>query len=397
MKRTYTAEINELCRFWDETYPVSLPGGAVYYGDRKLQVGWASTALQKFTERIKISIKGGPATRNSAPEILRAIANAVKFGNSALIIDRATGLVRVSPVKTSWSEVDSWGNSTYVEELPGGALIVGHESELWLQPADSDSEPVELDAFFVSIFFRADDEHPFGQSRLTPASRSLIRSKSTNRMRREITADQGSYPQVFINGLWEDADPGIGEAAARVIGGTNRLAGLPKDPDTDAKLDIEQLTQVSPGPLLSHDSALARDFASIQNISPAEVGEPTAMTKEAIDALKESLLLEVEAFEVQIRREVEAFLLELAAVWDESDPDFFFMDPAVVTRAAAMDAATKASSVWPGYKYSEAAAREARLGEAVISELFDEGEVVVTDAQELLLTAGANSELLLGE
>ena len=399
MKTTsYKSEVTDISRFLDETYPVTLPGKVRFYGDKKLQVGWASIAFQKFTERVNVLIKGGKVTRGSQPEIKRAIAQAVRYGNAALIIDRSTGLVRVSPAKTSYSTVDSWGQATYVEELAGGDLIVGIDGELWLQPIKADSEPIYLDAFYTSIFYKSDNEHPFGQSRLTPASRTLIRAKSRNLMRREITADQGSYPQVILNGLWEDADASLGASVAQVIGGTHRIAGVPKDPDTDEKLDIEQLTQVSPDPLLAHDSSLARDFCSIQNFSPAELGEPSALTAEAIASLKESLILEVQDFEIQISRELENFLVELATVWGEPAPEIAFGDPEVITKAAAMDAATKASSIWPQFKYSREAAREAGLGDAVLSELFDEdGEAVIPDEEELLSAAGGNSGTVLSD
>lgn len=395
---SYKAEVNELSKFWDETYPVALPGKVKFYGDKKLQVGWASTAMQKFSERVTLIIAGGKVTRNSEPEIKRAVAQAIRYGNAALIIDRQSGLVRVSPAKTSYSTVDSWGQSTYVEEVGGGDLIVGIDGELWLQPVQVGAEPVYLDAFYTSIFYKADNEHPYGQSRLSPASRTLIRAKSRNLMRREITADQGSYPQVIINGLWEDADASLGASVASVVGGTHRIAGLPKDPDTDEKLDIEQLTQVSPDPLLAHDSRLARDFCSIQNFSPAELGEASEMTAEAISSLKESLILEVEDFEVQISRELENFLVELATVWGEPAPELAFGDPAVITKAAAMDAATKAASIWPQFKYSREAAREAGLGAAVLAELFDEdGEAVIPNEEELLSAAGSDGDVVLSD
>lgn len=384
-RRNFVKEMSDLRK---EKISVKIYGNPKYYKGRHYPTAWGRIAIDKFSERVLLVVSGGKNTRRAIPEVRRAISETLWFGNSTLIIDYSTGACRVSDPSTSWASTDAWGNTFYYQDLPNTVdQIVGYGGQLYYRTNEVEGVEDELlDAGFVSFFWKADSDNPCGQSRITPADFALIQEKSYNLARRAVWADQAALPKPVINGLWEDADPEIGKHVANLVAGTNTVAGLPKDPDTGELLKIEEIPGAPGAPLLQHDGQLARDFAASKNITPYELGENTAQppTAEAMSSAKESLILEVKQWEEELQRDIEAFFEAIALLWDEEEPKVSFENPAQISESTRMAAAVQAQSIWPQYRYSEAAAREAGLSDAVVKEIFDVDLEVADASPELL-------------
>lgn len=384
-RKSFVREMSDLRK---EKITVKIFGNPKYYKGRHYPTSWARIAMDKFSERVMLVVSGGKNTKRAIPEARRAFSETLWFGNSTLIVSLNTGLVKVSDPKTSWATTDEWGNVYYYEDLPGTQdQIVGYGGQLYYRYFDGSFEDEPLNAGFVSFFWKADSDNPEGQSRITPADFALIQEKSYNLARRSVWADQAAMPKPVIQGIWEDADPNIGSTVADLVSGTNTVAGLPANPDTGEHLKIDQIPGAPGEPLLQHDGQLARDFAASKNITPYELGNNTAQppTAEAMASAKESLILEVKAWEEEIQRDLEVFFEAIALYWDEEEPKVSFENPAQISESTRMAAAVQAVSIWPQARYSESFAREAGLSDSVVQEIFDVELEVVEDAPLELL------------
>ena len=62
-------------------------GNPKFYRGRRYPVAWGRITIDKFSERVLPVVAGGPSTKNTIPEVRRAITNALWFGNSSLIVE----------------------------------------------------------------------------------------------------------------------------------------------------------------------------------------------------------------------------------------------------------------------------------------------------------------------
>jgi hypothetical protein len=364
-------EVRELRQLLDEDYKVALPGNFTRSSSRRNQVAWARIGVEKFCYRIIPQLRGaGPKTKAALPLISEAIYDAVAFGNSTLVVAN-DGSYRVSTPETGVAEVDAFGSVAFEENFAKNESTFGNEGSLYFSDNNWKSAPV---GSFFSIFYRANFKHKYGQSRVTPAIRAMIKAESRTNMRMEEVEDNQSFPLRVINGLWENFDPQVMDAARSLVTGANQIIGLPKNPDSDQYLELEEFKGAEFDGFLKIKDQRARACAAAFNIDPIELGVTTTnpSSAEALYASKEDLVLEVAAFENRIHSTAQAFLSRVAELNGESEPVLYWAEPATPSKASQADAFVKLASVIPQLATSHAALAWAGLPGDLAVELAEE-------------------------
>lgn len=137
----------------------------------------------------------------------------------------------------------------------------------------------------VPIIFRPDAKRPFGRSRITRSCMSLVGSALRTIKRSEIAAEFFSFPQKYVTGLSEDAEPMDKWKATMAA-----MLAFTKDDEGDHPV-IGQFAQQSMTPHLEQLKMFAALFAGETGLTLDDLGFATAnpSSSEAIKAAHENL------------------------------------------------------------------------------------------------------------
>jgi hypothetical protein len=381
----WVSYVQDIQTYLDESYDVSLPGAAIPVSvSLKHQLAWGRIAIDKYAARVRPVIRGGSTTKKMIPLIKQCVSDALRYGNSTLIVT-ADGGVRVSNPLTSYARQNSYGKTFYHELVNDTVAMVvteGEFSEFFVQ-GQAGSLPVDGIQTF-SVFYNQDNLHGTGQSRITPAMRHSIRSASRTSLRREISSEFYAMPARVLNGVFsgimgEELDGKLDELAM----GLQKMLAIPVNEATGEKVSIEEF---SAGDMSAYNrifEQMARDVAAAANIDPTELGVGTSQSPsaESIYAAKEDLVLDILSWEEAIHETVLAFLYTAAEMFGEPDPSLTWRDPATPSRGVSADAFIKLAAVLPGLRYSPSALAQADLSEETIQELLS-GPTPITLPEE---------------
>jgi hypothetical protein len=393
LRSKWHAEVQEIRTFLEETYSVSLPGKKVSGVSGKMQVAWGRTGVEKFCYRMVPQIHGGgPRSKSMEAAIRQMCSDAVTYGNSTAVVT-SNGKVRITSPGTSFAHKDIWGNVTLEEKFEDGTEILGYNGELSvLHPKtihDGWGTPEvwePLDGFSFTIFYNHSANFPSGRSRLTPAIRNTILAASRNKLRIEESADNLTFPQRILNGIWEDLDTASEESIAKLATGRDKIIGLPLGPNGE-KISVDEFTAASIAELFRAGDQLAREVSSAFNIDPGEMGIVSAVPSSA-DALymsKEDIVLEVTAFENSITEVLQNLLKAVAIVTNEEVATLRWANPATPSGASQADQFVKLSAVIPGYALSRVGLTKAGLTPEEIDEFLGETKVALPEKAALPL------------
>lgn len=374
----WLSSVQDIRSFLDEDYSVPLSGGG--YAQRNLSPGssqlpWGRIGIDKWSDRVipllNVS-KGELSTQwQSVVSIIKqACRDAISFGNSTIVVD-SDGELRVSTPETAVATKTPF-STTFVEAFGTVKTMAGDDGVLLIS-RDND-EYVDSGAMAFSIFYGADGAHPHGTSRLTPAIRSCIRAASRNKIRAEIAANFYAFPQRVINGAWEGMDRSVGLEQAKLLAGAATVQVIPKDPETNEKLDVTQLPASSFEPFIAMQKQLATEVATGFGISYDELGVTTTspQSADAIYAMKEGLSLAITSWEQQITDVIQAMVVRVAELWECEAPVLTWQEPALPSKASAADAAIKMVSAFPALKDSLAVLSWAGLPASVLEAVSKE-------------------------
>jgi len=374
----WLSNVSDVRSFLDEDYSVPLSGGG--YAQRNLtpgqaQLPWGRIGIEKWCDRVipllNTTVEPSSQWQSVITAIKQACKDAISFGNSTIIVD-SDGELRVSTPETSVATKTPF-TTTFVEDF-GDVKTAAADDGVLMIARDGD-DYVDSGAMAFSIFHDADGAHPHGSSRLTPAIRSCIRAASRNKIRAEIAANYYAFPQRIINGAWEGMDRSVGLEQAKLMAGASTVQVIPKDPDTNEKLDVQQLPAASFEPFIAMQKQLATEVATGFGISYDELGVTTnqPQSADAIYALKEGLSLAITSWEQEITSTLQAMLVRVAEIWGVDTPVLSWQEPALPSKGSAADAAIKLVSAFPALKDSRAvlawAGLPANVLEAVVKEL----------------------------
>ena len=140
-------------------------------------------------------------------------------------------------------------------------------------------------SLLVPIIFRPDAKRPFGHSRISRSCMSLVGSALRTIKRSEIAAEFFSFPQKYVTGLSEDAEPMDKWKATMAA-----MLSFTKDEDGDHPV-IGQFAQQSMTPHLEQLKMFAALFAGETGLTLDDLGFATAnpSSSEAIKAAHENL------------------------------------------------------------------------------------------------------------
>ena len=139
----------------------------------------------------------------------------------------------------------------------------------------------------VPIIFRPDAKRPFGHSRISRACMSIVNSALRTVKRSEISAEFYSFPQKYVTGLSENAEP-LEKWKATM----SSLITFTKDDDGDNPT-LGQFTQLSMSPHTEQLRMFASLFAGETGLTLDDLGFATEnpSSAEAIKASHENLRL----------------------------------------------------------------------------------------------------------
>ena len=223
LDNNWISEVNDIRSFMDEDYDVPLGGGGysrTAMGMQSSQLAWARIGIEKFVMRVipQIIPSGDDVKTNSkiinylSPYIRKACKDAVVFGNSTILLDTASGMVRVSTPETSCASIDPFGHISFEEQIDNitnFSYYDGSDNRDFMISCVDDDDITDTTVKTFTIFYGADGAHRYGSSRISPSVRSSIRAASRNKIRAEIASNFYAYPQRVINGAWEEMDPSI--------------------------------------------------------------------------------------------------------------------------------------------------------------------------------------------
>lgn len=137
----------------------------------------------------------------------------------------------------------------------------------------------------VPIIFRPDAKRPFGHSRISRSCMSLVGSALRTIKRSEISAEFFSFPQKYVTGLSEDAEPMDKWKATMAA-----MLSFTKDDDGEHPI-VGQFAQQSMTPHLEQLKMFAALFAGETGLTLDDLGFATAnpSSSEAIKAAHENL------------------------------------------------------------------------------------------------------------
>lgn len=139
----------------------------------------------------------------------------------------------------------------------------------------------------VPVMYRPDAVRPFGHSRISRSNMSIVNSALRTLKRSEISAEFYSFPQRYVTGLSEDADPL--ESWKAVM---SSMLAFTKDEEGD-KPTVGQFTQQSMSPYTEQIRTLASLFAGENGLTLDDLGfvSDNPSSAEAIKASHETLRL----------------------------------------------------------------------------------------------------------
>lgn len=139
----------------------------------------------------------------------------------------------------------------------------------------------------VPIINRPDDKRPFGHSRISRSCMYLQNAACRTMKRSEITAEFYSYPQRYVTGLSQDADP-MDKWRATI----SSMLVFDKDSEGDHP-SIGQFTQASVQPHIDQLKMFASAFGGETGLTLDDLGFPQSnpSSVEAIKAAHENLRL----------------------------------------------------------------------------------------------------------
>ena len=139
----------------------------------------------------------------------------------------------------------------------------------------------------VPIIYRPDARRPFGHSRISRACMEIMKSSLRTLKRAEISAEYYSYPQKYILGMSQDAEP-----LNKIKASVSTLLQIDKDEDGD-KPTVGQFTQQSMSPYTEQIRTLAALFAGETGLTMDDLGfvSDNPSSSEAIKASHENLRL----------------------------------------------------------------------------------------------------------
>src|SRR5699024_5933136 len=142
----------------------------------------------------------------------------------------------------------------------------------------------------VPIIHRPDSTKPFGRSRITPSALYYQKYAKRTLERADITAEFYSFPQKYVTGLSQDAEPMETWKAT-----VSSMLQFGKDEEGDAP-KLGQFTTPSMSPFTEQLRTAASGFAGETGLTLDDLGFPSdnPSSAEAIKASHETLRLQAE-------------------------------------------------------------------------------------------------------
>lgn len=200
--------------------------------------------------------------------------------NATGIIDPITGLL-----KEGYAVLERDEYETVTKE----AYFVAGKTEIWTNKTAkpeiyTNAAPYPL---LVPIIFRPDAVRPFGHSRISRACMNIVNAAMRTVKRSEISAEFYSYPQKYVLGLSEDAEP-MDKWRATM----STMMSFTKDEEGNSPT-LGQFQQQSMAPHLDQIRSLASLFAGETGLTLDDLGFVTdnPSSAEAIKASHENLRL----------------------------------------------------------------------------------------------------------
>ena len=400
LDQNWVSEVSDIRSFMDENYDVPLGGGGyarTTLGRQSSQLAWARIGIEKWAMRVipQILPSGDNVKTNTriinslSPYIRKACRDAVIFGNSTILLDTSTGMMRVSTPESSCADMDAFGNVTFMEQIGNITNISyydGGDNRDYMISCIDDGDTADTTIKTFSIFYGADGAHRYGSSRISPSVRSSIRAASRNKIRAEIASNFYAYPQRVINGAWEEMDPSIMNGAKAMASGAATIQVLPKDPSTGDKLDYKQLDGADFTPFIAMQEQLATEVATALGVNLDELGvvkTGSATSADGIYASHEAISVEIEAWEQSITKTLQDFVDAYTDSIGVPYATLTWREPAQPSKASAADAAIKLVSAFPTLADSPAVLKWAGLPDDVLRDISNElNPVIITNDEE---------------
>ena len=272
-------------------------------------LGWCATAVDALADRIVF---------REFEEDNFDLNGIFKMNNPDIIFDSAVlsatisscCFIYISPDETGYPrlQIIDGSNATGVIDPITGLLEEGYA----VLKRDNDTENPLLEAYFtkeetryirkgarmdevvthkvgypllVPIIFRPDAKRPFGRSRISRSCMALVGSALRTIKRSEIAAEFFAYPQKYVTGLAEDAEPMEKWKAAM-----SAMLAFTDDGDGNHPV-VGQFAQQSMEPHLAQLKMFASLFAGETGLTLDDLGFVTAnpSSQEAIKAAHENL------------------------------------------------------------------------------------------------------------
>lgn len=202
--------------------------------------------------------------------------------NATGIIDDTTGLL-----KEGYAVLERDDNDKPITEVyltPNNVRVIEKVDRGVITTDYPNAVPYPL---LVPIIFKPDARRPFGHSRISRACMDIMNSAIRTIKRSEIAAEFYSYPQKYITGLSEEAEP-LDKWKASM----SSMLMFTKDEDGD-KPTIGQFQQQSMTPHVEQLKMFASEFAGETGLTLDDLGFVTdnPSSAEAIKAAHENLRL----------------------------------------------------------------------------------------------------------
>lgn len=287
-------------------FGISTPPGLMWW---KSVLGWCAIAVDALADRIVFrefendNFELNEIYRMNNPDIL--------FDSAVLsAVISSCCFIYISPDESNYPrlQVIDGSNATGIIDPITGLLEEGYtvlkrdndtgvplieayftkESTRYIRKGESMDEVVLHKVGYpllVPIIYRPDAKRPFGHSRISRTCMSLVSSALRTVKRSEISAEFYAYPQKYVTGLSQDAEPMEKWKATMAA-----MLSFTKDDDGDHPI-VGQFTQQSMEPHLSHLKMFASLFAGETGLTLDDLGFATAnpSSSEAIKAAHENL------------------------------------------------------------------------------------------------------------
>lgn len=272
-------------------------------------LGWCATAVDSLADRVVF---------REFEEDNFDLNGIYKMNNPDIIFDSAIlsaaisscCFIYISPDETGFPrmQVIDGSNATGIIDPITGLLKEGYavlkrdndtgnptleayftkDGTLYITPGGKEDSYISHKAghpLLVPVIFRPDAKRPFGHSRITRSCMALVGSALRTVKRSEIAAEFYAYPQKYVTGLSEDAEPMEKWKATM-----SAMLTFTKDEDGD-KPTVGQFAQQSMTPHLEQLKMFAALFAGETGLTLDDLGFATAnpSSSEAIKAAHENL------------------------------------------------------------------------------------------------------------